>query len=237
MTDLYHESSGWEKIESGVEFSEEILEEGRMKGLETGKDKIQKICDALRKETLEPAKQEAREIVENAHLAATEIVNEAKKRAESEVRKAENEIKEMKKVFESSLAMACRQGIERLKQSIEEKLFNRELFDLVAKEMGDPKIIAQILNSFLRTLEEKGIDDDLVAVIPKSISPRSITSLLGAQCLERLKKEGIALGDFAGGAEIRMKERKITIDITDAALRELIAQYIRRDFRDLIFSV
>ena len=48
-----------------------------MKGLESGKDKIQKICDALRKETLEPAKQEAREIVENAHMQASEIVTEA----------------------------------------------------------------------------------------------------------------------------------------------------------------
>ena len=43
-----------------------------MKGLETGKDKIQKICDALRKETLEPAKQEAREIVEKAHRLVVE---------------------------------------------------------------------------------------------------------------------------------------------------------------------
>ncbi len=208
-----------------------------MKGLETGKDKIQKICDALRTETLEPAKQEAREIVENAHLAASEIVQEAKKRAEVEVRKAENEIKEMKKIFESSLAMACRQGIERLKQSVEEKLFNHELFDMVATEMGDPKTIAHILDAFLRTLDEKGIDDDLVAVIPKSISPRSISSLLASRAAERLKKGGISLGDFAGGAQIQMKGRKITIDITDTALRELIAQYIRRDFRDLVFSV
>ena len=70
-----------------------------VKGLETGKDKIQKICDALRKETLEPAKQEAREIVENAHLAASEIVREAKKKAEAAVSKAEIEINEKKKVI------------------------------------------------------------------------------------------------------------------------------------------
>lgn len=208
-----------------------------MKGLETGKDKIQKICDALRKETLEPAKQEAREIVENAHLAASEIVREAKKQAEIAIRKAENEIEEKKKVFQSTLAMACRQGIEQLKQKIETELFNRELFDLVEKEMGDPKTIAHILNAFLRMMEEKGIDDDFVAVIPKSISPRSISALLGAQILERIKKEGIAVGDFAGGVQVRLKGRKITIDISDAVVRELIAEYIRRDFRDLVFSV
>ncbi len=208
-----------------------------MKGLETGKDKVQKICDALRKETLEPAKQEAREIVENAHLAASEIEQVAKKKAEMEIRKAEKEIEERKKIFESSLAMACRQGIERMKQEIEHELFNRELFSLVEKEMGDPKAVAHILNAFMKAMEEKGIDDDFVAVIPKSIAPRTISSLLAAQVLDRLKKEGIAVGGFAGGAKVRLKERKITIDISDEAVREVIAQYIRRDFRDLIFSV
>jgi V/A-type H+/Na+-transporting ATPase subunit E len=208
-----------------------------MKGLETGKDKIQKICDALRKETLDPAKQEAREIVENAHLAASEIIHEGKKKAEEVISKAEKAIEEKKKIFESSLGMACRQGIERLKQKIEEELFDRELFSLVEKEMGNPKVVAHILNAFMKTMEEKGIEDDFVAVIPKSIAPRSISALLAAQVLERLKKEKIAVGDFAGGVKVQLKERKVTIDISDEVVRELIAEYIRRDFRDLIFSV
>ena len=133
--------------------------------------------------------------------------------------------------------MACRQGIERLKQKIEEELFSRELYDLVSQEMGDPKTVAHILDSFMRMIEEKGIEDDFVAIIPKSISPRSINSLLAAHVLERLKKEGISVGEFAGGAQIQLKGRRITLDISDAVVRELIAQYIRRDFRDLVFSV
>jgi len=153
-----------------------------MKGLESGKDKIQKICDALRKETLEPAKQEAREIVENAHLAASELIHEAKKKAEEVLKKAEREIEEKRKVFESSLALACRQGIEQLKQKIEEELFSRELAEFVEREMGDPKTVAHILNAFLKTMDEQGVDDEFVAVIPKSIPPRSITSVATSCC-------------------------------------------------------
>ena len=122
-----------------------------MKGLETGKDKIQKICDALRKETLEPAQQEAREIVENAHLQASEIVQDAKKQAAKMISEAASEIEERKKVFQSSLHLACRQGIEQLKQKIEEQLFDKELFELVTREMGDPKTVAHILNAFFMT--------------------------------------------------------------------------------------
>ena len=208
-----------------------------MKGLETGKDKIQKICDALRRETLEPAQQEAREIVENAHSQASEIVQDAKHKASKMIKEAEKEIEERRKVLQSSLQLACRQGIEELKQKIEEQLFDRELCDLVVREMGDPKTVAHIINAFLQMAEQKGIEDDFTAVIPKSITPRQISSLLGAQALERLKNHGIHIGDFAGGAQIRLKGRQISIDISDRALREIIALYIRRDFRDLIFNI
>jgi V/A-type H+-transporting ATPase subunit E len=208
-----------------------------MKGLETGKDKIQKICDVLRKDTLEPAKQEAREIVENAHLQASEIVEGAKQSAKAMLLNAQKEIEEKKEVFHSSLQMSCRQGIELLKQKIEEGLFARELSEIVDQEMGDPKVVASILSSFLKSMEDKGIEEDFVALIPKSISPKSISALLAAKVMERLRKESIQVGDFAGGVEIRLKAKRITIDITDRAVRELIGQYIRRDFRDLVFSV
>jgi V/A-type H+-transporting ATPase subunit E len=149
-----------------------------MKGLETGKQKMQKICDVLRKETLDPAKQEAREIVENAHAQASHILGDAKKKAQEILQTAEKEIEEKKKVFHSSLQMAARQGVEQFKQKIEHHLFNQELSSLVEKEMGDPKVIGQILNAFLKMMEEKGIDDQLIALIPKNVSPRAINSLL-----------------------------------------------------------
>lgn len=208
-----------------------------MKGLETGKDKIQKICDALRKETLEPAKQEAREIVENAHLQASEIVVDAKKKGEALLHKAEKEIEEKKKVFQSSLNLACRQGIENLKQKIEEELFDKELANLVTAEMAKPKLIVELLSSFMRAMEEKGVEEEFIAVIPKEISPRSINELLASRILEKLQNKTVTVGDFEGGIQIKLKGKQITIDISDSVVRELIAQYIRRDFRDLVFHV
>jgi V/A-type H+-transporting ATPase subunit E len=208
-----------------------------MKGLETGKDKIQKICDALKKETLEPARQEAREIVENAHMQAAEIVADAQKKAEGIVSESIKDMEEKRRVFNASLNLACRQGIEELKQKIERELFNGELAQVIGKEMADPKVIAGLLNSFMRSMEEKGIEEDFVALIPKGISPRSINELLVARVLERLKGGSVVVGDFGGGLQIQLKGKKITIDISDTVVRELIAQYIRRDLRDLVFNV
>lgn len=208
-----------------------------MKGLETGKDKIQRICDVLKSETLEPAKQEAREIVENAHLQAADIVREAQKKAEEFLKIAQDEMEEKGKVFHASLLLACRQGLELLKQKIEEKLFDRQLSDLVVQEMADPKWIVHWIDAFMKSMEEKGIEEEFVVAIPKNISPRSINALLGAKILEKLQNQTVVVGDFAGGIQIQLKGKQLTIDISDATVRELIAGYIRRDFREMIFSV
>lgn len=204
---------------------------------ETGKDKIQKICDQIRKETLDPVKQEAREIIENAHLQAAEIIREAQEKADQLKVKVDFEIDEKQRLFQSSMALSSRQGIEMLKQKIENELFSKELSDLLLKEMVDPKLIAHLIESFVTSLEKQGIEEDFEAIIPKEISPRSINTLLGKNILERLKSQGVKVGDFRGGVQIRMKDRQITIDITESVVRELVGQYIRRDFRDLIFQV
>lgn len=208
-----------------------------MKGLETGKDKIQRICDALKKETLEPAKQEVRELIENAHLQAAEIINEAKKKAVRIHEEAAKEMDEKKKVFNASLNLACRQGIEQLKQQIEKELFNQQLADAVSKEMSDPKVIANIINSLISNLEEKGVEEEFVAMIPKNVTPRSISTLLAAKVLERLKESSIEVGEFTGGVKLQLKGSQITLDVSEPVVRELIAQYIRRDLRDLVFNV
>ncbi len=208
-----------------------------MKGLDSGKNKIQKICDALRTETLEPAKQEAREIVENAHLQAAEIMREAKEKMHGLVEEADHEIDQKRKTFQSSLQLACRQGIEQLKQKIEEELFFRGLSDYVSKEMADPKLIANLINCSMKSLQEKGVEEDISAIIPQTIVPRTVNALLVKQFVDRLKEKSVILGDFDGGVQIKLRDRQITIDITDQVVRELIANFIRRDFRDLVFQV
>ena len=50
-----------------------------MKGTETGKDEVKMICDILRRETLDPAMQEADEIIRSAKERAEELMQEGQK--------------------------------------------------------------------------------------------------------------------------------------------------------------
>lgn len=208
-----------------------------MKGLETGKEKIQRICDAIRADTLEPAKQEASELIENAHLQAAEIIKNAEKRAEDLLKSAKDQIAEKEKVFHSSLQLASRQGIEVLKQKIEEKLFDQTLTEIINREMKEIKLIAHIVDSFMKSMIEKGIDEDFVAVIPKNITPRSINTLLASEILEKLQGKSVVVGDFDAGVKIQLKGQHLTIDISDSTIKELVGRYIHRDFREMIYSV
>jgi cell division septum initiation protein DivIVA len=62
-----------------------------MDTIETGKDKVKKICEVLRKETIEPAIAEAKHILQTAQENADQIIEEAKRKAAKLVADAEKD--------------------------------------------------------------------------------------------------------------------------------------------------
>jgi len=207
-----------------------------MKGLETGKDKVKKICDVLRKETLEPAKHEAEELRESARRHADEILASAKDAAERMVGDARKEIERQKVIFQASLAQACRQTIETLKEKIQHQLFNSELSSLMAGPMQDPKVGARLIDAVVAAIEKEGIDGNLSAYISSAVPAREVTKLIASSALARLKEKSVLLSSIGGGVEVKLLDDHITIDLSDVAIKELIGEYIRKDFRDLVFS-
>jgi V/A-type H+/Na+-transporting ATPase subunit E len=214
-----------------------FFEEFCMKTLDSGKDKIQKICDVLKKETIQPAKQEAKEIVENAHLQANEIIKAAKEKTAKLLEKAKEKISQEEKIFQSSLNIAAQQSIDELKLKIEEKIFNENLFEVVNKELENPKIIAELITVIIKALDESGLDSDLSAYIGKTIKPKAVIELLIERVKEQLQETEIQVADFSGGIKIKLKNSKITIDISSDSVKNLISRYIRDDFRNIIFNV
>jgi V/A-type H+-transporting ATPase subunit E len=207
-----------------------------MKGMETGKDKVKKICDILRKETLEPAQLEADEIVQRAHKQADEMIAAARSAIEKMNIEARQEIERQKNIFQSSLTQACKQALEALKESIEEKLFNQELSRLLGTVTQDPKVLEQLITAVIKAIDKEGIDANLSVFIPASVPARSVNALLAKDVIERLKEKSVLVGPMTGGIEVKLHKENITIDITDAALKEIVSGYIRKDFREILFG-
>lgn len=205
-------------------------------GIEIGKDKVKKICDVLRRETLEPALKEGEQIVAESRRQAEEMIEDARKAIVQMRYEAEQEIERQRNVFQSSLYQACKQALEALKQSIEDKLFNQELSRLLLKHMQDPTVISQLLTAVVNAIEKEGIGADLSAYVAAAVPARAINALLMQEILNKLKEKSVLVGPFAGGIEVKLHHENITLDISDAALIELVANYIRKDFRELLFS-
>lgn len=207
-----------------------------MKSLDSGKDKIQYICDALRKETLEPAQKEGQEIVAKAKEEAEEILKAAGKNAEKIVAAGRECMERERSVFQSALTQACKQSLEGLRQDIEQSLFNSELAKTIEKNSADESLIAQLISAMVNAIDKDGMNVDLSAVIPANVSADSVNKLLAANILQRLKEGTVTVGRFSGGAQLKVHDKKITIDITDEALKELLGGYLRKDFRQTLFQ-
>ncbi len=208
-----------------------------MKEVDTGKDKIQKICDLLKKETLDPAKQQANEIIENAKLQKEEIIKQAHKDAQNIIEEAKKNIEHERRIFDSALNLAAKQGFEDLKQKIENQLFNKNLQEIINKEASDPQIISKLLIVIIDAIEEEGMDVDLSAYIPKKVDSKAINAFLSKEILEKLREKEVVLDNFHAGVKVKLHDLQITIDMSDEAIKELIAGYIRKDFRERIFKI
>lgn len=208
-----------------------------MENLETGKEKIKQICEILKNESLQPAKEEAQKIVEQAQQEARAIMRSAEEKAEKSLAAAKLKAAKERELFESSIEQACRQGLERLRQDIENKLFNTELSGWLKGQSLDPNLAAKLINALVAAIEKEGTSANFSALIPAQIPAEKVNALLIKGVLDKLREHSVVVGELAGGVQLKLHDERMTLDISDVALKELIGHYIRKDFREILFKV
>jgi len=207
-----------------------------MKIKESGKDKVKKICDILRKETLEPAKAEADLIIAEAQRAADSLIKEAHQSIEQMKAQGEKELESKKTIFQTALVQSSKQAVEALKQTIEDKLFNKELGRLVQAATHNPKVIADMITALTHALEKEGMNANLSAYIAATVPTQEVNLFLSKEILDKLREKSVLVSAIGGGVELKVHDNNITLDLSDKAIRELIANYIRKDFREIVFQ-
>lgn len=206
-----------------------------MNHTDTGKDRIRKICEVIREETLVPAKEEAHKIVEKATNAAELIIQKAKEEALELVKNGTLELERQKKIFQSSLEQTFKQTLAALKLKIEEELFNKELSAWLEKSTSDPNIVSALIEALVLAIEKEGSSVDFSAYVPKTVPPETVLALLGERIVKKLREQKVEIADFKGGAQIVLHDKKIRLDLSDEALKELLAHYTRKEFRKILF--
>lgn len=208
-----------------------------MKTLENENEKVNRICEHLRKEALEPAEKQAAEILQNANNQSDEIVKKAEKRANEILEQAKAEILREKQVFHSSLAQGAKQSLEMLRQEIIQNLFNPQLEALVVKQTQSPEVVARIIDALLQGIKTSGIAGNTKAYIPNDVSIDEVNHLLLNEVVKTLEGQSVEIGNFKGGAQVKLMDKNIVLEMTESALKELISEFIRADLRKYIFNV
>jgi V/A-type H+-transporting ATPase subunit E len=208
-----------------------------MKSLEQGPDKVKKITELLKSEVIAPAKKEGEQIIAEAQKRAEEIEAKAAEHAEKLLADARAAIEQERNIFHSSLQQASQQSIAALKQAIEEQLFRKDFQEMIKLDTSQPQTVAGFIRAIIQAIQKEGLSTDVSALIPKHLPVAEINSLLGDNFVKKLKEQSVVVGDFGGGVQIKLHDKKITIDLTDQALFELLKRYYtRKDFYKFVFG-
>lgn len=207
-----------------------------MEILDSGKDKVKKICDTLMKQTLDPAKQEAKAIVDQALHEAEKIIKQAKQEARELVEEQKLKLLQEKKAFHSSLSIAGKQTLEEIKQQILHNLFNKELSKFFISETKKENVVASFIDVIIQAVKKEGLGAQFDVAISQSCSKQKVLEFLSKETEQFLSEKDVHLVKIGGGVKVKLKESNLTLEITDESLKELFSNYIRDDFRALLFQ-
>ena len=203
---------------------------------ERADQRIQAICEKIRYETLDPAKEQANAILEQAKKERELILEQARHDAETMKKETRALLQEENQVFQSSLAQSCKQTVEHLMQRIEESLFNPALETWIQEQMGDAASYAKLIDVLISAIQKEGTQTNISVLIPKSFSADVINAQLSQKVLQSLKGGSVEIADIKGGLKVHLIEKKMTLDLSQETLREIISSLIRKDFRKIFFE-
>lgn len=203
---------------------------------ESATDKMKKICDVLREETLEPARKEVEMRLQAAHQEAEAIVAQARAQSAQILREAEQQMEQKRVQFEVSLQQAGRQVLASLKQQVEQHLFNPELASMVKGALDKHEVLARLIEAVVTGLGKGKMDGELSAFVSSLVPAQEINGMLAKEILSRLKEKSVLLSPIGGGVQVKCVGEHVMIDVSDATFKEVLVQYIRKDFYDLLFN-
>lgn len=202
----------------------------------TGRDKVKKICDLLKKETLDPAKEEALHIIAHAQKEAEQIIVLAEKKAAALVAEAKKEIEKREVAARSTLTQAYHQTIEFLRQALVKRLFNPELREYVQKGLKGEASAANLIQVIVKAIEAEGLSAPLQVYVSSEIRAEQVNALLGSAILQKLEGKTVRVSELGGGVEVKLQDKQMTIDLSDKAVEALLAQHLQMGFRKMLFA-
>lgn len=222
------------------------------KPIEPATSGVQVLIDRLRQEGVEAGREEADRLVDEARVKASEIVSQAREEAERERARARDDAEAEKKAAREALELAARDALIALKERLT-AAFSDQLGRVVARSLDNPDTLeALILEIGGRVRPEEGrratvllpetavgLDELRRAGGKETEAAQALDDLVARIGAERLR-EGVTLtrgGPGRPGLVVRLDGEDVEIDLTDAAVAEILRAHLLPRFRALLDGI
>lgn len=205
-----------------------------MKHLDTGSDKIKKICDAIRHETLEPAKQQARVIIEQASDQAAVLLQEARSQADAMLENAKKQHEKEKHIFEASMQHAAKLFKEKLKIDLEQHFLSQAILKISSDLFHSSELAAQVVSALIKGYSNKALNGDFVAMLSQNLDKDKFIKSLASEVKHKISS--VEHSSITTGVVLKSDVDNLRIDIDEKQLSDALMQAIRSDFRKYFYQ-
>lgn len=201
-------------------------------------NKLQELTQKLYDEGLSKGRQEAETLLANAKAQAATIIAEAQADAKSISAKAQNDAEELRKNTLTEVALAARQAITKIKDSIAEMIIAKSVSGDVTQANLDPQFVKEILVAVAKNWQ--GSQTDRVEL--KAMLPTDKEQVLGKafeQSVKSIMGEGLEIAygsEVKSGFRIEQKSGGFYISFTDADFDALLGEYLRPKVSTILYG-
>jgi V/A-type H+-transporting ATPase subunit E len=215
---------------------------------------VDELIAKLRDEGVSAGRAEADSIVGDARAQAKKILDNANADARERIEAARKESDAYRAAGEAALKTAMRDTVLDMKTALMER-FSSDLKRLVSHQMQDPEVLKQMILEVAgrtRADGEVGDADELEVLLPEEVvgleelrvNPEELRKgrltkfVLGLT--GEMLREGVAFSgsqDIAAGIQIQLKDKDITLDLTEKAVAALLLQHLQPRFRAILEGI
>lgn len=210
---------------------------------------VQELIDRLREEGLAEGRREGESIVARAHQHAKEIVDQAHSEANEIRKKAHEEAEHYRQSAQDAVQLAARDTLLNLKSTLSRQ-FAQRIGELMEETFSEEDFLKQVILEIAGHAlpEEKRkskmeiiLPEDVVGLEelrrhPEKVKEGSLGQFMLATAANQFR-EGVSLKTSAkqkGGITIKLVEEKVSIDLSDDSITELLLEHLLPRFRALI---
>lgn len=215
---------------------------------------VDELIAKLRDEGVSAGRAEADSIVGDARARAQKILDKANADARERIEAARKESDAYRAAGEAALKTAMRDTVLDMKTALMER-FSSDLKRLVSHQMQDPEVLKQMILEVAgrtRADGEVGDADELEVLLPEEVvgleelrvNPEELRKgrltkfVLGLT--GEMLRQGVAFSgsqDIAAGIQIQLKDKDITLDLTEKAVAALLLQHLQPRFRAILEGI